>query len=96
MNNNDTSVKLLIEHFNGPLTNNCTCPQYRKIQTNNYCFDISKVADTFVELKNNIIIEIKNFAFCEGCICLLGYMYNKQDHFYSKPCSSSLFNIQYI
>lgn len=29
-------------------------------------------------------------------ICLLGYMYNKQDHFYSKPCSSSLFNIQYI
>lgn len=85
-----------MEHFNGPLTNNCTSPQYRRIQTNNYCLDISKVADRFVELKNNIIVEIKNFASCENFICLLGYTYSKQDNFYSKPCSSSLFNVQYI
>lgn len=58
--NNDPSVKLLMEHFNGPLTNDCTSPQYKKIQANNYCLDITKRADRFVELKNNIIVEIKN------------------------------------
>lgn len=94
--NNDPSVKLLMEHFNGPLTNDCTSPQYKKIQANNYCLDITKRADRFVELKNNIIVEIKNFAFRENSFCLLGCTYTRQDDFYSKPCSSSLFNIQYI
>lgn len=93
---NNDCVKLLMEHFNGSLINNCTSPQYRKIQTNNYYLDISKIADRFVELKNNLIVEIKNFASYETSICLLGYRYSKQDNFYSKPCSSSLFDIQYI
>jgi len=94
--NHDSSVKLMMEHFNGPLKHNCTSPQYKRIQTNNYYLDISKIADRFVELKNNIIVEIKNFAFCENSICLLGCAYNKQGDFYTKPCSSSLFDIQYI
>lgn len=55
----DSSVKYLIEHFDGPLINNCTSPQYRK---DDYCLNISKEADRFVELINNLIIEIKNFA----------------------------------
>jgi len=94
---NDSSVKLLIEHFNGPLTDNCTSPQYRKIQTNNYYLDILKIADRFVELKNNIIVEIKNFAFYENYMFIrIHSTYSKQDNFYSKSCLSSLFNIQYI
>ncbi|XP_029170305.1 uncharacterized protein LOC114939993 [Nylanderia fulva] len=93
---NDSFTELSIEHFNGPLTKNCTSPQYRRLQTNNYYLNISNNADKFVELKNNVIVKIKNFAFCENAICLLGYTYNKHDNFYSKPCSSSLFNVQYI
>lgn len=90
------SMKLRIEHFNGPLINNCTSPQYRLAQTNHYCLDISKTGDRFVELKNNLIIEIKNIASCKNSVYLIGHRYSKQNSFYLKPCSSSLFDIQYI
>lgn len=59
---NDSSAKLLMEHFDGPLINNCTSPQYRKAQIDNYYLNILKIADRFVELKTNVIVEIKNFA----------------------------------
>lgn len=93
---NDSSVKLQMEHFNGPLINDCTSPQYKKVQTQHYCLDISKPADRFVELQNNIIVEIKNFAFSKNSLCIIGCKYTKRNNFYSKPCSSSLFDIQYI
>lgn len=93
---NEVSKKFLMEHCNGPLINNCTSPQYKKVQTDNYCLNISNIADRFVELTNNTIIEIRNFAHCGDSICLIGYNYSKQDSFYHKPCSSSLFDIQFI
>lgn len=93
---NNNSVKLRIEYFNGPLINNCTFPQYRQAQTNHYCLDISKIGDRFVKLKNNLIIEIKNIASCKNSVCLIRYRYSKQNSFYLKLCSSSLFDIQYI
>jgi hypothetical protein len=92
----DASTKFLMEHYNGPLVNNCTSPQYKKLQTDNYCLNISNIADRFVELTNNTIIEIKNFAHCGDSVCLIGYKYSKQDSFYYKPCSSCLFDIQFI
>lgn len=36
----DSSVKYLMEHFDGPLINNCTFPQYRKIKIDDYCLNI--------------------------------------------------------
>ncbi|KYN17532.1 hypothetical protein ALC57_10181 [Trachymyrmex cornetzi] len=90
------SVKLRKEHFNGPLINDCTSPQYMQAQTNHYCLDISKLSDRFVELKNNLIIEVKNIASCKNSVWLIGHRYSKRDSFYSKPCLSSLFDIQYI
>lgn len=85
-----------MEHFDGPLINNCTSPQYRKAQIDNYYLNILKIADRFVELKTNVIVEIKNFASYKNSVYLIGYRYSKQEHFYSKPYSSSLLNIQYI
>lgn len=49
-----------------------------------------------MELTNNLIIKIKNFAHCGDSVCLIGYKYKKGDNFCYKPCSSSLFDIQYI
>ncbi|KYM99412.1 hypothetical protein ALC62_09843, partial [Cyphomyrmex costatus] len=93
---NNDSIKLRTEHFNGPLTNNCTSPQYMQAQTNYYCLNISKMSDRFVELKNKLIIEVKNIASYENSVYLIGYRYSKRDSFYLKPCLSSLFDIQYI
>ncbi|KYQ49985.1 hypothetical protein ALC60_10941 [Trachymyrmex zeteki] len=61
------SVKLRKEHFNGPLINDCTS-QYMQAQTNHYCLDISKLSDRVIELKNNLIIEVKNIVSCKNSI----------------------------
>lgn len=93
---NDNSTMLLREHFNGPLINNCTSPQYRKLKTINYCLNILKVADRFVELDDSSIVEILNFASYQNKIFLIGIKYIPHKDFYSKPCFSSLFDIKFI
>lgn len=93
---NDNLVALLQKHFNGPLINNCTSPQYRKLKTINYCLNIVKVADRFVELDDSTIVEIQNFASYQNKIFLIGIKYIPHKDFYSKPCFSSLFRIKVI
>lgn len=90
------STELLMEHSDGPLINTCNPPQYKKLKTAEYCLNINRTADRFVELKNKTIIEIKNFVSHKNSTVLLGYSYSLQNDFYSKPCNSSLFGIQYI
>jgi len=93
---NNLSKELLMEHSDGPLINICNPLQYKKFKTTEYCLNINRIADRFVELKNKIIIEIKNFVTHENSIVFLGYSYSLQNDFYFKPCSSSFFDIQYI
>lgn len=93
---NDNSVMLLQNHFNGPLINNCTSPQYRKLKTINYCLNILKIADRFVELDDSTIVEIQNFASYQNEIYLIGLKYVSHKNFYSKPCFSSSFDIKVI
>lgn len=57
---NNLSIGLLMEHSDGPLINTCNPPQYKKLKTTEYCLNINRIADRFVELKNKTIIEIKN------------------------------------
>jgi len=59
---NNLSKELLMEHSDGPLINICNSPQYKKFKTTEYCLNINRIADRFVELKNKTIIEIKNFV----------------------------------
>lgn len=92
---NNLSIGLLMEHSDGPLINTCNPPQYKKLKTTEYCLNINRIADRFVELKNKTIIEIKNFVSHENSV-FLGYSYSIQNDFYSKPCNSSFFDIQYI
>jgi len=93
---NNLSKELLMEHSDGPLINICNPPQYKKFKTTEYCLNINRIADRFVELKNKTIIEIKNFVTHENSTVFLGYSYSLQNDFYFKPCSSSFFDIQYI
>lgn len=67
------STELLLEHSDSPLINTCTPPQYKKLKTTEYCVNINRIADRFVELKNKTIIEIKNFVMHENSAIFLGY-----------------------
>lgn len=93
---NDNFTTLLREYFNGPLINNCTSSQYRKLKTISCCLNILKVADRFVELDDSSIVEILNFASYQNKIFLIGIKYIPHKDFYSKPCFSSLFDIKFI
>lgn len=93
---NNLSTELLMEHFNGPLTNTCNSPQYKKLKTTEYCLNIRRIADRFVELKDKTIVEIKNFVTHANSAAFLGYSYSLQNDLYSKPCASSFFDIQFI
>lgn len=92
----NTPTKYSIEHNKGPLIEDCTSPQYKKYETINYCIHVSKEADRFIELKDKTIVEVKNFCCYENFKILLGYEYKRHKDFYTKPCSSALFDIQYI
>lgn len=89
-------IKFSMEHNKGPLIEGCTSPQYKKYETINYCIHVSKVADRFIELEDKTIVEVKNFCYHENLKMLLGYEYKRHKDFYTKPCSSALFDIQYI
>lgn len=92
---NNLSTELLMEHSDGPLINTCNPPRYKKLKTIEYCLNINKIADRFVQLKNKTIVEIKNVVTHKDSAAFLGYSYSLQNDFYSKPCNSSLFDIQY-
>lgn len=89
-------VIALFEHSNGPLLGQCTSPQYKVVKTKNYTFNVSKLCDSFVELNNNQVFEIKNFATCKGEIVALGFNYLKTGSFFKKPIDSLTFGIGYI
>lgn len=95
-NSSHTFPHYSIEHNNGPLLKNCTSPQYKKMTTAKYSIDISRVADRFVQLRDEKIVEVKNFCHHENVTILLGYEYDRCQDFYTKPCSSTLFDIFYI
>lgn len=85
-----------MEHNTGPLIEGCSSPQYKKYETINYCIHVSKEADRFIELKEKTIVEVKSFCCYENFEIFLGYEYKRCEDFYTKPCSSALFDIQYI
>jgi hypothetical protein len=88
---NNLSTELLMEHSVGPLINPYSTAQYKKLKIAGYCLNINRIADRFVELKDKVIIEIKNFVNHENSTVLLGYSYSLLNDFYSKPCGSSFF-----
>lgn len=92
----NTPIKYSIEHNKSPLIEGYTSPQYKKYKTTNYYIHVSKETDRFIELKDKTIVEAKNFCCYENVNMLLGYKYKKHEDFYTKPCLSALFDIQYI
>lgn len=88
--------KFCIEHSTGPLLENCSNPQFKVLRTNKFCINTSKIADRFVQLKDNQILEIFNFATCNQLIVILGKLYKRTQPFFIIPCSSALVDITFI
>lgn len=89
-------IKKIFEHSNGPLINECGCPQYKVLQFEHYRLNTAKFADSFVILNNNKIVEIKNFVTYQNQIAILGYTYSKAKPFFNQPTNSENFGISYI
>ncbi|KYN21133.1 hypothetical protein ALC57_06525, partial [Trachymyrmex cornetzi] len=51
------SMQFLMPHYQGPLINGCTPPQYKKNKTTDYCINITKKADRFVETNDGTLVE---------------------------------------
>ncbi|KYN05020.1 hypothetical protein ALC62_04089 [Cyphomyrmex costatus] len=76
------SMQLLMPHHQGPLINECTFPQYKKIKTTDYCINIVKKADRFVEMNDGTIVEVHNIACYKNSTVLLGYTYRELGEFF--------------
>lgn len=60
--NNEFNYKLVKEHNNGTLIDNCTIPEYQEIHFTNYKLDLS-LKNCCCQLKCGTIFEIFNFAY---------------------------------
>lgn len=93
-----TSVKFSVEHNDGPLWFGYTSPQYKKLITNLYTVNINKLADSFVELNDSVILKVVNFAYSTSHNekHVLGYIYERVKPMFNKPCPSSFIGIDCI
>lgn len=92
------NFEFCMEHNDGPLFVGFANPQYKKIKNSNFAINVCKFADSFIQLEDETIIRVVNFA-CknnESDLYALGYIYNCTKPLFTKPCSSSLININYI
>jgi len=89
--------RMIFEHNQGPLIDGVNSPQYKGLKTEIFLVNVSKFADSFVELKNSEILEVKNFVTSrDGLILMLGYSYIRISDYFTKPINSSEFGISRI
>lgn len=83
-----------VSHNDGPLLTGLTSPQYKKLVAVDFTINVSKFADSFVQLIDNTVIRVQNFAtHMNGEIHALGVSYKSNGNFFSKPCPSNFVNI---
>lgn len=95
-NFNECNSQWFIEHNEGPLLNNCHPPQFRKFKTKDFSLNVARVADRFVELHDSTIVDIRNFACRNNTYVLIGYRYKRFQDFFTKPCPSSVLDINCV
>lgn len=99
LNRDSDASEWQIQHNNGPLYNGFSCPQFKKyVKKDCYTLNISKFADSFIELRDGTIMKIVNFASSiQTCkVHALGYIYKRVKPLFSKPCNSSFISVNCI
>lgn len=92
------SYSLQKEQTFGTLIHGCKAPHYKILVFPSFKLCRSTIADSCCELKDNTVVEIKNFAFSDSLetSVVIGYSYFFKEDFYSKPCRSSLLKSYFV
>lgn len=85
-------------HYDGPLVEDCTNPQYKEIRFPGYTFRVNDGANDCCGLENGKIVRIKNIAFCNTRhqVVIIGKEYRKREELFTSPCLSSLIDIHVV
>lgn len=80
-------------HYNGPLLEGCTDPQYKRCSINGHRIGLN-LNDHCCVLTDKSIVVIENIASTElGIKVLIGRNFEKVEDYYSTPCASSLVGV---
>uniref|UniRef100_A0A6P7GUF5 Uncharacterized protein LOC114343031 n=1 Tax=Diabrotica virgifera virgifera TaxID=50390 RepID=A0A6P7GUF5_DIAVI len=93
---NQQNLTYSMEHSSGPLPLQCRSPQYKVLKHYKFYLNTSKISDRFVELDNNVIMEVKNMATYENTIVLIGFYYKKIAPLFKVPIDSLHLGISFI
>ncbi|KYQ55446.1 hypothetical protein ALC60_05670 [Trachymyrmex zeteki] len=94
----DPKIKVLKEHFNGPIIHNCTSPQYKFITTSGYVIKINDNVNNCCLMSDRSILKIENIAYCNTrkCLVAIGRKYLIKNDLFDVPCPSSLIDIYVV
>uniref|UniRef100_A0A2S2PLP1 Uncharacterized protein n=2 Tax=Schizaphis graminum TaxID=13262 RepID=A0A2S2PLP1_SCHGA len=84
------------EHNDGPLNENCTGSQYKRLFFKTLKIKIKGYADCFVLTNNEIIIKCLNIIYDKGEVYLIGKYFKNISSLYNDPIDSSMLNIYQV
>ncbi|KAF0706952.1 Uncharacterized protein FWK35_00039209 [Aphis craccivora] len=84
------------EHNDGPLNENCTGSQYKRLFFKTLKIKIKGNADCFALTNNEIIIKCLNIIYDKGEVYLIGKYFKTISSLYNDPINSSMLNIYQV
>lgn len=90
-----THPNLTSLHYNGPLTADCTNPQYKIIKYTGITFKVGTDANNCCGLSDGTIVCIENVAHCkkQNIPMIIGHEFLEKKDLFHVPCPSSLLGI---
>ncbi|XP_036139931.1 uncharacterized protein LOC105834898 isoform X1 [Monomorium pharaonis] len=90
--------KLIKLHFDGPLIDNTSNPQYKIVKYNGITLKAGSLADNCCGLKCGAIVCIQNIAYCtkRNIPVIIGHEFLEKKEAYDIPCPSSLLGIYVV
>ncbi|EFN71874.1 hypothetical protein EAG_07199, partial [Camponotus floridanus] len=94
----NSKIQLLNEHYDGPLIQDCTNPQYKSINMAQYIIKVNDNANNCCFMKDESIIKIENIAYCNRrkYLVAIGKKFMIKKDLFHVPCLSSLFDIYLV
>lgn len=83
-------------HFTGPLPDNCSNPQFKKLISSEFVINISSESDNCCQLIDKTVVFVKNIATSSNSnktVIIVGNAFKIKEDLFDKPCKSSLLNI---
>jgi len=85
------------QHTSGPMINNCSEPQYKKMIFNKIVINTNNNADCFIGTFLGDIVKVVNICTnTSNDHVILGLRYSTKDSFYLKPIDSSMIGIYIV